>query len=59
MRLKEAIAAADGVLIATPKYQHGVPGVLKNALDWTPLERFGWVLAVGEAGLDRRATIRP
>lgn len=34
VRLKEAIAAADGVLIVTPEYQHGIPGVLKNALDW-------------------------
>jgi chromate reductase len=25
---------ADGVLISTPEYAHGVPGVLKNALDW-------------------------
>lgn len=33
-RLKEAVANADGVLIATPEYQQGVPGVLKNALDW-------------------------
>ena len=33
-RLKEAIARADGVLIATPEYQHGISGVLKNALDW-------------------------
>lgn len=32
--LKQAIADADGVLVATPEYQHGVPGVLKNALDW-------------------------
>jgi chromate reductase len=33
-RLKEAIASAEGVLIATPEYNYGIPGVLKNALDW-------------------------
>jgi chromate reductase, NAD(P)H dehydrogenase (quinone) len=32
--LKGVIAASDGVLIATPEYNHNVPGVLKNALDW-------------------------
>lgn len=32
--LKRRIDASDGVLIATPEYQHGIPGVLKNALDW-------------------------
>ena len=31
---KHAIAAADGVLMATPEYNHGVPGVMKNAVDW-------------------------
>jgi chromate reductase len=33
-RLKHAIAEADAVLIATPEYNHSIPGVLKNALDW-------------------------
>jgi chromate reductase len=34
VRLKRAIAAADALLIATPEYNHCVPGVLKNAIDW-------------------------
>ncbi len=32
--LKDAIRRADGLLIATPEYNGGIPGVLKNALDW-------------------------
>jgi chromate reductase len=32
--LRERIRAADGLLIATPEYNYGVPGVLKNAIDW-------------------------
>jgi chromate reductase len=28
------LQASDGLLISTPEYAHGVPGVLKNALDW-------------------------
>lgn len=31
---KDAIRRADGLLIATPEYNHGVPGVMKNAIDW-------------------------
>ena len=33
-RLRETIAGADAVLIATPEYNSSVPGQLKNALDW-------------------------
>ena len=32
--LRAAVGAADAVLIVSPEYAHGVPGVLKNALDW-------------------------
>jgi chromate reductase len=33
-RLREAIAEADAILIATPEYNSSLPGQLKNALDW-------------------------
>ena len=33
-RLRDAFAAADGVLFATPEYNSSIPGVLKNAIDW-------------------------
>src|SRR5262245_11435250 len=32
--LKERIAAADGLLLATPEFNYSLPGVLKNAIDW-------------------------
>ncbi len=31
---RNRIRAADGILIASPEYAHGISGVLKNALDW-------------------------
>lgn len=31
---RDAIRKADALLISSPEYAHGVPGVLKNALDW-------------------------
>ncbi len=33
-RFKQAIARADALLVATPEYNYGVPGLLKNAVDW-------------------------
>lgn len=32
--LREMILAADAILFATPEYNHSIPGVLKNAIDW-------------------------
>lgn len=32
--LKQAIEAADGILIVTPEYNRSIPGALKNAIDW-------------------------
>jgi len=33
-RLKEAVAAADAILVATPEFNGSIPGQLKNAVDW-------------------------
>lgn len=33
-RVKDAIASAHGLLVSTPEYNNGVPGVAKNAIDW-------------------------
>ena len=32
--LKQAITRADGLVISSPEYNYGIPGVLKNAIDW-------------------------
>ena len=37
---KQAIRDADALLIATPEYNHCVPGVLKNAVDWASRPAF-------------------
>jgi chromate reductase len=42
---KEAIRSADALLIATPEYNRGVPGVLKNAVDWASRPPLGSPLA--------------
>ncbi len=34
VEFRKKIENADGILIATPEYNYGVPGVLKNAIDW-------------------------
>ena len=39
-RLRAEVGVSDGVVIVTPEYNHGVPGVLKNALDWASRPAF-------------------
>jgi chromate reductase len=39
VELRESIAAADGLLFATPEYNSSIPGVLKNAIDWASRPR--------------------
>jgi len=34
VELKQRIRAADAILLVTPEYNYGMPGVLKNAIDW-------------------------
>ncbi len=32
--LRSRLAASDGIIISSPEYVHGVPGAIKNAVDW-------------------------
>jgi chromate reductase len=34
IELKARVAKADAVLLVTPEYNNGIPGVMKNAIDW-------------------------
>ncbi|VTU31087.1 NADPH azoreductase [Variovorax sp. PBL-H6] len=34
VKLKQAISQADGLVLCSPEYNYGMPGVLKNAIDW-------------------------
>jgi len=60
--LRKQIAAADGVLIATPEYNFSIPGVLKNAIDWAsraPDQPFdGKPVAIMGASTGRFGTVR-
>lgn len=48
---KAAIRAADGVLMVTPEYNHGVPGVMKNAIDWASRPPRGAALDAKPVGI--------
>ncbi|QXD16424.1 NAD(P)H-dependent oxidoreductase [Rhodocaloribacter litoris] len=50
-RLKEAITAADAVLLVSPEYNYGVPGVMKNALDWASRPGFRSPMAYKPTGI--------
>jgi chromate reductase len=49
--LKQQIEASDGVLIATPEFNYGIPGVLKNAIDWVSRPAYASVLAQKPIGI--------
>ena len=50
-RLKQAVSAADALLFVTPEYNHSVPGVLQNAIDWASRPGMKSPLAGKPAGL--------
>jgi len=61
-RLRAEIAGADGLLIVSPEYNHAVPGVLQNAIDWAsrpPDQPFkGKPVAIMGASTGRMGTVR-
>jgi chromate reductase len=50
-QLKKAVSEADGLLLAMPEYNHGIPGVLMNAIDWLSRPAFHSPLAGRPAGV--------
>ena len=57
-KLRQEIAAADAVIIATPEYNGGLPGGLKNAIDWAS-RPYGRGALVGKPVLVVGASMSP
>ena len=65
IRLKDQLAAADGIIFVTPEYNGSIPGVMKNATDWLsrpaddiPRVFGGKPVAIMGATMGRLGTIR-
>ena len=43
--LREAIKAADGLIVLSPEYNHGMSGVIKNAIDWVSRPCYASILS--------------
>lgn len=61
VRIRRQVEAADGIVMATPEYNHSLPGGLKNAIDWlsrNPSVLGGKPLAMMGASIGRIGTAR-
>lgn len=51
VRFRELVSGAEALIFATPEYNHGIPGVLKNAIDWASRPAFKAPLTHKPAGV--------